>query len=158
MRFGRDIAIRRCLMKVAVVLALSACYEEEDQTIAPDADVAPKAQPAATGTHWLEVDDARRPDEFLAGETGQSAETLSGPLQALSAHYRESPRMIANRVLQLWQEYPDTPLDRLMRDLVPAPGTPERSLGPIAQQYRVLRNDGADHDQAIAGTMRGGAQ
>ena len=38
-------------------------------------------------------------------------------------------------------------------DLLPREGLPERSLGPVAQQYRVLRAGGADHATAMAAAL-----
>lgn len=151
MGFCRGTVVGRYAAGIAVLLALGACYEEDDQTL-PSAK--PRQALAAESTHWLEVDDARSPEAFLSTESGLPSRTLAPLLSALSAHYRESPRMIANRVLQLWREYPDTPLDRIMIDLMPAQDMHEKSLGPVAQQYRVLRASGADHTDALATAMR----
>lgn len=131
-------------------LFLSACYEEDDQ-ILPSA--APVEATSDENAHWLGVTDTRAPDAFLAEQSGLAPDVLEPRLKALSDYYRESPRMIANRVLQLWQEYPETPLDKLMADLVPERAMADRSLGPVAQQYRTLRKGGAGHDEAIAKVM-----
>lgn len=140
---------------MSILLALSACYEEEEQTL-PSAE-APQG-PAAKAVPWLEIGDGRAPGAFLAAETGLPADRLAPLLDDLSARYWESPRMIANRVLQLAQEYPDTPLDRMMADLGPAQdGRAQdgaaQSLGPVVQQYRVLRAQGASHADAVAALM-----
>ncbi|RDW13393.1 protein moxZ [Paracoccus thiocyanatus] len=150
MRFCRGTVMGRSAAGMAILLVLSACYDEDDQTL-PSA--VPGESVAAQSTHWLEVGDTRSPETFLSAESGLPAQTLAPLLGALSAHYRESPRMIANRVLQLWQEYPDTSLERMMTDLVPAQDAPEESLGPIAQQYRVLRAGGVGHADAVAAAM-----
>ena len=42
-----------------------------------------------------------------------------------------------------------------MTDLVPVSDTPERSLGPVVQQYRVLHGGGADHAPALVAAMQG---
>lgn len=142
--FGRNAAF------VAIFLSLSACYDEEDPVI-------PSTSPAAVtpdeSAHWLGVGDKRAPEEFLATEAGVPVPVIAAQLDLLSAHYRESPRMIANRVLQLWQEYPDIPLDRLMADFVPGQDVSDRSLGPVAQHYRTLRAGGASHPDAVAAVM-----
>ncbi len=150
MGFCRGTVFGRYTASMSILLALSACYEEDNQTLPSTT-----ARETAIGEspHWLEVDDARAPQTFLATESGLSPDALAPLLDELSAHYRESPRMIANRVLQLWQEYPDIPLDRLMTDLVPAQDTPEESLGPVAQHYRILRANGASHADAAAVVM-----
>lgn len=152
MRSSHGAALARYAASAMILLALSACYEEEDTTI-PSASQpeAPEAQ-----SSWLAVDDSRPPASFLAAETGAPAASLSAELDRLSARYRESPRMIANRVLQLWREYPELPPDRLMADLVAAGDTPAHSLGPVIQQYRVLRAAGADHATALAGALPSG--
>lgn len=144
---SRGHAMRRFVVHAAMLLALSACYEEDDQTLPSTTTDKPAV---AQDAHWLEVDDPRSPVAFLASQSGIAEAILAPRLQALSAHYRESPRMIANRVLQLWQEYPDQPMDGLMTDLVPADGRAEESLGPVVQQYRVLRANGVDHADAMA--------
>ncbi|MTH64057.1 protein moxZ [Paracoccus shanxieyensis] len=150
MRFRPCVALGRYAVSAAILLALSACYEEEDQTIPSDTDAQVAPAPEA---HWLEVGDPRAPETFLAEETGLPPAPLAAQLADLAAQYRESPRMIANRVLQLSREYPDTPLERMMRDLLPREGLPERSLGPVAQQYRVLRAGGADHATAMSAAL-----
>lgn len=150
MRFCRCTGWGRLAASMSILLALSACYEEEEQTL-PSAE-APQG-PAAKAVPWLEIGDGRAPGAFLAAETGLPADRLAPLLDDLSARYWESPRMIANRVLQLAQEYPDTPLDRMMADLGPAQDGAAQSLGPVVQQYRVLRAQGASHADAVAALM-----
>lgn len=160
MRFCRCTGWGRLAASMSILLALSACYEEEEQTL-PSAE-APQG-PAAKAVPWLEIGDGRAPGAFLAAETGLPADRLAPLLDDLSARYWESPRMIANRVLQLAQEYPDTPLDRMMADLGAAQDGVARdgraqdgaaqSLGPVVQQYRVLRAQGASHADAVAALM-----
>lgn len=153
-RFRPVLPRGRYAATAAIFLVLSGCYEEKDETIPQPAQDSAAAAPADAAPAWLEVDDPRTPEAFLAGASGLPAAQLAPSLAALAGHYRESPRMIANRVLQLWLEYPDVPLDRMMADLVPPADAPQQSLGPVAQQYRVLRNRGADHAGALAGLHR----
>lgn len=149
----RKIAVPRALLALAASLCLAGCYEEEDQTIAQPA--APVERPAATGdaAPWLEVGDPRSPLDFLAEASGSSAPALAPGFEALAVRYRESPRMIANRLLQLSHDHPEIPLPQLMADLLPGAGGPQHSLGPVAQQYRVLREQGRDHAAAVAGAL-----
>ncbi len=155
-RFRPVVPRRGYAATAAIFLALSGCYEEKDETIPQPAQDSAAVAPADAAPDWLEVEDPRTPEAFLAGASGLPAAQLAPSLATLTAHYRESPRMIANRVLQLWREYPDVSLDRMMADLVPPADAPQQSLGPVAQQYRVLRDRGADHAEALAGA-RGGA-
>ena len=152
-------AYARCAVTLAMaaLLALSACREDEDTTIPAAAHDAAEAPEAAQD--WLEVGDDRTPLAFMADSTGLPQGELSPGLQALAAHYRESPRMIANRLVQLWEQ-PPAPmpgLPQLMRDLLPK-GPGQLSLGPVIQQYRVLREQGADHATAIAAAVKGEAR
>lgn len=149
-------------LAVAAILCLAACYEEKDETISQaesNAEIQPQARPqpgpavsarpgdpedgAAAGQgRWLPVGDAR--------------DLLAERLDALAGRYRESPRMIANRVLQLWQDHPEVALPQLMADLLPQGPGDERSLGPVAQQYRVLRDQGRSHAEAAAAVTGAG--
>lgn len=152
-------AYARCAVTLAMaaLLALSACREDEDATIpaAPHAS----AEAPADARDWLGVGDARSPLAFVADSTGLPRGELSPGLDALAAHYRESPRMIANRVVQLWEQPPGAlpALPQLMADLLPR-GAGQHSLGPVIQQYRVLREQGADHATAIAAAVEGEAR
>ena len=156
-------------LAVAAVLCLAACYEEEDETIS-QADSTAGAQVqadapaggrdagkvAGTGIEWLQVDDTRDPVAVMADASGAAPDLLAQRLDALSARYRESPRMIANRVLQLWQDHPEVALPQMMADLVPRTPGDEHSLGPVAQQYRVLRDQGRSHAEAVAAVIGSG--
>ena len=126
------------------------CREDEDEVIAAKQRTSPA--PAAAAPEWLQVADPRQPAAYLAQVTGQTAPELSPGLTVLARHYRESDRMIANRLAQLWATAPpDLPaLPRLMQDLIPPDDGQHRSLGPVIQQYRVLRDQGTSHDEAIA--------
>lgn len=140
------------------LLALPGCREDRDETIPAAARPTAEAPPEARD--WLEVGDPRAPLAFMADATRLPPGELSPGLVALEHHYRESPRMIANRVIQLWEQPPGAlpPVPRLMADLLPRADGPPRSLGPVIQHYRVLRENGLDHDRAIAGAVNGDGQ
>lgn len=152
-------AYARCAVTLAMaaLLALSACREDEDATI-PAAPHAATEAPA-DARDWLDVGDARSPLAFMAESTGLPESELSPGLDALAAHYRESPRMIANRVVQLWEQPPGAvpPVPQLMAELLPK-GAGQHSLGPVIQQYRVLREQGADHATAMTAAVEGETQ
>jgi len=146
-------------LAMAALLALPGCREDEDETIpaAPRAETAPLPQ----APDWLELGDGRTPLAFMAQTSGLSESEVSPGLLALENRYRESPRMIANRVVQLWAEPPGPVpvLPQLMRDLLPPAGDGgRRSLGQVIQQYRVLREQGLDHAAAIAAAVPGDAK
>lgn len=144
-------------LAMAAVLVLPACREDDDVTIPAAAHDTAEAPQGARD--WLEVGDARTPLAFMAESTGLPQGELSPGLDALAAHYRESPRMIANRVVQLWEQPPAAlpELPQLMADLLPK-GAGQPSLGPVIQQYRVLREQGAGHATAIAAAVEGEAR
>lgn len=173
----RRTAPRLChALAVAAILCLAACYEEKDETISQaesNAEIQPQARPqsgpavsarpgdtedgAAAGQgRWLPVGDARDPVAFMAEASDAPRDLLAERLDALAGRYRESPRMIANRVLQLWQDHPEVALPQLMADLLPQGPGDERSLGPVAQQYRVLRDQGRSHAEAAAAVTGAG--
>jgi hypothetical protein len=142
-------------LAATALLLLAGCREEEELTIPAGSRTSNEATAAAGD--WLEIGDGRTPLAFLAEGTGLPESELSPGLDALAAHYRESPRMIANRVLQLWERPPGAvpAPPELMHDLLPrhGQGKGKDSLGSVMQHYRVLREQGLDHTDAIAAAV-----
>lgn len=139
-------------MLLAASLMLAACYEEEDATLpATIESVAPKKNTR----DWLEPSSNEDPLAFLMRLSGEDAQDLAPGLERASGRYREGPRMIANRIVQLWQglgadgEDP-VPIARLLDEFSRIEPAPEKSIGAIIQQYRVLRDQGLTHQAAMA--------
>lgn len=143
-------------------LCLSGCSEGGEETLSGvRAQEIQEARPAALAADdWLDVDESVPPAVFFAHAVGGEPAAYGPPLEAISAHYRESPRMVVNRLLQLWRAAregtPDLTPDRLIADFTPGPRDDAgESLGPVAQHYLVLRGQGLDHRKAVAAAMSG---
>lgn len=149
---------------VATLFSVAACREEEDETL-PASSATPSAQVGATpagtgGTDWLDIDEDEAPADFVARVTGVDAAEVAPRIALLAQQYREGPRMIANRTVQLWSEVhpndPDMTLGRLLDDLAaPGRGAQNVSLGPVIQQYLIQRRNGVDHASAIRAATKG---
>ncbi len=159
-RYGRG-AIAALL--IGAVMALPGCrQDEEDDSLPPSSEAAQtqQADPGAQGSAWLELDDGEDPADFLARVTGATPADIEPRLTALNGQYRESARMVANRIAQLWTEVhandPDLPLTRLLDDLSrPDAARDSESFGPIVQQYLVQRRAGVDHAGAARAALSG---
>ncbi len=165
MRFSTCLEPRRAMIFAALLAGLFGCSEGEEEI--PSARAAAEAERAAqslAADEWLNVDEGVPPALFLAQATGADAAELAAPLEKLAARYRESPRMIVNRLIQLWRAARDddpelTPL-RLVEDFTPEDrdaARPLESLGPVAQHYLVARGQGLDHEAALAAAFGRGA-
>lgn len=157
---NRKIHVVRALSIIALVV-LCGCYEEEDETLPAAEETEVVSESIAGSGSWLETNDEEKPLAFVARVTGGDADRIALGLARASALYRESPRMIANRVVQLWQEVEqkdDRGIDMamLLDDLTTIGTMPKHSLGAVIQQYRVMRAQGLDHATAITAAIGGG--
>ncbi|MGN7869690.1 protein moxZ [Paracoccus sp. 22332] len=149
---------RTAAMTALMALALSACREEEPTLPAASEQV---HRMPAEGQAWLDATGDEAPSAFLARVTGHPAYGIAPSLDRATAAYGDSPRMIANRAAQLWDEIrrkDDPPIAvAALLDQLAAGGGPDRpSIGPVIQHYRVLRAQGADHAAAMrAATAEG---
>lgn len=147
-------ASRRVPAQVVVLLAmsliLSACREEDEATLPSVTETAPAA---GTTVEWLEPSSREKPAAFLARLTQENEADLEPLLNMAASHYREGPRMIANRVGQLWQdlrhESAAITVATLLTEFTGIGVGPEKSIGPQIQQYRVLRDQGLTHQAAM---------
>lgn len=156
---------RRTIVAATLILAaatLSACRQDEDETLPSSSEAAAETAPAsqAQPDEWLELGDAEDPAAFLARITDATPDDIAPRLKALDAQYRESPRMVANRIAQLWSEVhandPELPLTQLLDDLSRPDATRDsESFGPIVQQYLVQRRAGVDHPAAAQAAVSG---
>ncbi|WP_114395815.1 hypothetical protein [Oleisolibacter albus] len=149
---------RFCL--AAAVLVLLSC----DDPPAP-APAGPSATQQQTLPSWLAPDDPQSPARWLADRrpcAGDGREALLAErLDAATRVYRESRRMIANRLAQVEDflaqrgemRCPESILADLMLDSGQRTGH-DVSFGAVLQAYIVLRQDGIGHDSAIAQIRR----
>lgn len=158
-RYGRT-AVAAALMLAAA--ALSGCREDEDDTLPSSSETATESAPAPAvqSSEWLEISDSEEPVAFLARITESAPGDVEPRLKALDAQYRESARMVANRIAQLWYEVhandPDLTLTQLLDDLSRPDATRDsESFGPIVQQYLVQRREGVDHPLAARAALSG---
>ncbi|MBL3569764.1 hypothetical protein [Rhodovulum visakhapatnamense] len=143
---------RALSLALTLSLGLAGCKEEEDGggSLASPSRDAGAGMTEAPGL-WLEAGDAEDPAVFLARVTGSDPGRVAASFPAVAARYRESPRMIANRVVQVWHEAPRTDLPSLLLRLAAGAGEKDRraSIGPLVQRYRVLRDRGLPHEEAL---------
>ena len=141
---------RRLGVLLAVGLTLSACYEDEDQTLPASTEAATEK---TEGDTWLEPGADENPAAFLARLSHEDEAALAPRLEAVAARNREGPRMTANRIGQLWQDMTQAgeqiEMTALLDQFAQTRQVPEKSIGPILQQYRVLRDQGRDHTAAM---------
>lgn len=142
------------------LFAAAGCSEREGEALSGARAQAEAQAASPIPDSWLAVDERVPPAVFFAEAVGGEASELGPPLERLAAHYRESPRMIANRLVQLWPslhaEDPALTPARLIADFTPeaeSAAGPMESLGPAIQHYRVLRGQGADHRTAVAAAL-----
>lgn len=148
---------RALALSAAIALALAACKEDEEEknAIASPSRTAGTAAAQSTSRasgFWLSAGDPDTPSAFLARMTGSDPVLVAARFPAVAARYRESPRMVANRVLQLWNDSSGADLPGLLTLLAARGGEDgaRQGIGPLVQRYRVLRDRGLAHDAALA--------
>ncbi|WP_333682712.1 protein moxZ [Pontibaca methylaminivorans] len=141
---------------LVVMLMLPGCYEDETLAGESEPGAAAIGEPEAErGDDWLRVEESEAPLVFLARRSGAARDDLAPGFRRLGQDYSESPRMIANRVLQLWREIerndgPGLGLRQLLDDLASDQHRAEDSLAAVIQLYRVQRRQGRNHAEAVA--------
>ncbi len=153
---GVKLSVGLVLVMLAVLAVLVSNRGTIERTLPAASSSAPGKQGSDASPVWLEVVDGESPVDFIARTSGAPADQIAPILDRATEIYRESPRMIANRSVQLWQEIGEKQVEPvgmldLLRDLSPADGVAASdSLGTVVQHYRVLRSRGGDHASAIA--------
>lgn len=159
----RPIAALLGAMLIALTV-LSGCREEKDQTLPSTAEQAAGQTPdEPVPLYWLEPDSDETPDDFIARLSETPRADIAPRLDRAEAIYQDSRRMIANRVVQLWQEIAEKDaaamdLPALLDQLTAPDSVQVSSIGAVVQHYRMLRSQGMDHDRAIATALAGGGQ
>lgn len=151
---GSTVTILALGLFLAGTLTLGGCREDENDTL-PARSIPEQQKDGNPGSNeWLKVTSTETPLEFIARVTSTPAGKIAPRLDRAAGSYQESPRMIANRSVQLWQEIrqndEEIEIIGLLDDLAPE-NIPQRtdSLSTVIQDYRMLRSQGADHAAAI---------
>ena len=145
------------VLALAALLAVAGCYEDDDETLPSSSQT--QQENEEISDNWLEVLDDETPVAFMVRATGEPRDDIVPLLEQAARRYRESPRMIANRVVQLWAEIRqrdgvEITVTSLLERLNEGESAPHGgSLGSVVQYYRVSRLQGADHDSALAAAM-----
>lgn len=148
-------------MGVAAVL-LASCDEEQEDVREPTPVAA--AAPDAGRASWLDLTDETRPEVWLASrETGASqppgGDAAAGYLRLLqdaARRFNETPRMIANRTVQLETMLAEHGIDENARTILSgflssaAAGAVQRDYGSLCHHYFNLRSTGVDRAAALA--------
>lgn len=171
------VAVRSGLLLVALLSAAVACDAQSDgNSTAEEAKAEEGMAPAETlpavsmaNKNWLNANDRTPPEQWLASRAAHADLPLSDPsvaafhalLVRADRAYDETPRMIANRVVQLQEmlagrgmtEAADTLIEGFL-----SLGTDggRRRFGEDCQHYFYLRSANRDHGDALA-ALRGEA-
>lgn len=153
---------------IALLAAAHVAACGEDPATVSDRPTASSPPRAAHRISWLEVETNLAPAQWLAS---REEETLRPPTDPEVQHvrrlldeahrlYGESPRMIANRTVQIEamlraKGYDDRAI-AILQDLAHVPGAPGRTegYGAIAQHYVNLRSEGLGREAALAALTR----
>ncbi|WP_319773776.1 hypothetical protein [Breoghania sp.] len=155
----REVWMRRQVWFVgfalALLIAVSGC-DEVEQTLPPNSGRTNAANDKTDD--WLELNASETPSRFLARRAQADPNAVVALFPAVAAGFRESPRMVANRVLQIWriaQEEGDAlRLEALLENFASLPPKrPRISLGTVTQLYRVQRDNGDGHAAALAAAL-----
>lgn len=165
------VAVRSGLLLVALLSAAVACDAQSDgNSTAGEAKAEEGMAPAETlpamsmaNRSWLNANDRTPPEQWLASRAAHADLPLSAPsvaafhalLLRADRAYDETPRMIANRVVQLQEmlagrgmtETADTLIEGFL-----SLGTDggRRRFGEDCQHYFYLRSANRDHRDALA--------
>jgi hypothetical protein len=154
---------------VCLVLLLAACSEEADDGATANSVLTPAH--AVYQLARLEVTDRIPPQQWLASreagrdlpEDDPTVVRIKHTLAVASKRFREYPRMIANRAVQLEamlkRKDMGAPAAQLIESLSGVPGDTRHveSFGALCQQYYNLRMQGLDADEAVK-VLREGPQ
>ncbi len=151
---------RRLGLLLLVPLLLNGCDSEPPQAEEPPAKSGDDrlAEPV---TGWLGKRDKLTPEQWIARHQGEgggarSVESIRAALQTASRKFGETPRMVANRAVQLEKMLAERGTAESAADLIEelTRRAPERNstqgFGALCQQYFQLRTAGMTREQALA--------
>jgi hypothetical protein len=166
-----DPPLKRSLLTIALALSVlvSACG---DETVSESPGVAPPAAEVQSPAQlkWLRLTDGIAPEQWLASREAGRQLDLYDPavidmhhvLERASARFRDLPRMIANRAVQLEAMLSEKRIaekaPRLIVSLSQVPGERRyvESFGALTQQYYNLRLEGFSRAEALEALKRQG--
>jgi hypothetical protein len=146
------------LLLSLVVLAVSACDDPSPPQMADSA----KREQSAAPARWQEVTD-KTPTALFLARVAESRDDISPSEPLVSqyetlltdarAYYVETPRMLANRLIQgrdrLAELNAAMPIPELLHAIESAAGQTRRSFTSDLHHYLNLRDAGVGHDDAI---------
>ncbi len=159
-----------CVCSSLIVLAsmLTACGDEQAGELPATSAPAVEAKPSSANLEWLKQTDAVAPEHWLASRSAgrdldpydPAVEEMRRTLEVAAARFRDHPRMIANRAVQLEEMLQEKNIDErapaLIATLCEVPGATRyvESFSALTQQYYNLRMEGRDRAQAIEALRR----
>ncbi len=152
-----------CTILVALGVMLAGCGEEPVQEATTPPAPVTSAPPASHQLDWLRQTDPVAPEQWLASrQVGRDLDlydpdvgTMRQTLEVAALRFRDHPRMIANRAVQLEEMLKEKHIDEraptIIVTLSEVPGNKRylESFASLTQQYYNLRMDGLDREQAI---------
>lgn len=166
----RSSALPRCctcavwLAASLAIFMLAACSDESDTPSAPPPASATQSQIKIHSLEWLRKTDPVAPEQWLASReagrdldaTAPEVEAMHKALEIAATRFRDYPRMIANRAVQLQGMLLKKGIDEhapsVIATLCEVPGNTRsiESFASLTQQYYNLRLKGLDKGQAVA--------
>lgn len=157
--------LRLALIGCLIALPLGGCDDTETLPASDTAVVAPPAWQQET-PHWLEDHHAIAPEDWLLVRSHNIHDDIPvdpavyrAILDDAASHFREGPRMIANRAIQLEDMLLEIGIEEGAASLIVlfsalhAQGTPH-SFSAHCQYYFNLRSQGHDQQQALDALSR----
>jgi len=152
-----------CTFIIAFGIMLAGCGEEPvEEVTAPPAPVT-STPPSSHSLDWLRQTDPVAPEQWLASRQAGRDLDLYDPdvgnmrrtLEVAALRFRDHPRMIANRAVQLEEMLKEKDIDEtapaIIVTLCEVPGDKRylESFAALTQQYYNLRMEGLGREQAI---------
>jgi len=157
-----------CTILITLATMLSACGEDPVQEVAtPHSPVASMPQ-ASHRLDWLRQTDPLTPEQWLASRKlgrdldlyDPDVDAMRRTLEMAALRFRDHPRMIANRAVQLEEMLKEKEIDErapaIIATLSEVPGNKRylESFASLTQQYYNLRMEGMSREQAIEALKR----
>jgi hypothetical protein len=147
----------------ASLILLAACSDEPGSETPPPPAPSVEAKIAIHSIKWLRQTDHLAPEQWLASRQAghdldandPAVDSMRHTLEVAATRFRDHPRMIANRAVQLHamltEKHIEEDVPSIIRTLCEVPGNTRNveSFASLTQQYYNLRINGVDKAQAI---------
>ncbi len=157
---------RSLLVALMIAIGVAGCSDDPAPERESQAQTLSETQPDKPATHelkWLRLTDGIAPEQWLASrEAGRDLGLYEGPvldmgqvLHVATERFRDQPRMIANRAVQLEEMLREKGIaeraPRLIVTLSQVPGVQRsvESFAALTQQYYNLRLEGLGQGAAV---------